>query len=304
MEIVVKKSKKIIRYLIKTTVTIFVVVCVAVLFLYQQNNDIKTYNYSVEMSEIPASFDGYRICLLSDLHEKEFGKENKTLIKKIKEYNPDVILCSGDMVNSLGDGQVFLRLSQILITIAPVYYVDGNHEQSLTFQAQSKKSEYLDGLNYYDSLKKVGVKVINDKKVTLTKGNEHINLYGLVLPMSQYSIEAEKPEYKVKNLVNSFGKSERNDFNILIAHQPREFEVYEQWGADLVFAGHVHGGMINIPFKGGLLSPEREFFPYYYGGRYEKNDSIMIISRGLGSSGFKQRIFNRPELSIIDLKRG
>ena len=95
---------------------------------------------------------------------------------------------------------------------------------------------------------------------------------------------------------------DKDKFNILLSHNPLYFETYEKWGADLIFSGHIHGGLINIPFIGGLLSPERKLFPKYSGGDYNINDSKMIVSRGLGYSTINLRVFNNPEICVVELK--
>lgn len=90
-------------------------------------------------------------------------------------------------------------------------------------------------------------------------------------------------------------------YGVLLAHNPLCFDSYAKWGADLTLCGHVHGGMIRLPFAGGLLSPEREFFPKYSAGIYEHSGKKMIVSRGLGSGTFGIRILNRPEIVVITL---
>ncbi|SHH94836.1 metallophosphoesterase [Clostridium grantii] len=92
--------------------------------------------------------------------------------------------------------------------------------------------------------------------------------------------------------------------NILLVHNPKYFEKYSNWGADLIFSGHVHGGIIRLPYLGGLLSPDRRFFPKYDNGVYENNGNKMIVSRGLGNSHLNLRINNKPELIVVTLKKG
>ena len=101
----------------------------------------------------------------------------------------------------------------------------------------------------------------------------------------------------------TFSNVNNEDFNILLSHSPFDFEVFAKWGADLTLSGHVHGGLIRLPFIGGLISPERGLFPKYSEGEYSIDDSKMIVSRGLGgSSGINLRIFNNPEICVVTLK--
>lgn len=98
------------------------------------------------------------------------------------------------------------------------------------------------------------------------------------------------------------GKIDNREYNILLVHTPFFFDGYSKWGADLVLAGHVHGGIIRLPIKGGLLSPNREFFPKYDLGEYNMGKSTMILSKGLGGSKVLPRVNCKPEIVEITLK--
>ena len=93
----------------------------------------------------------------------------------------------------------------------------------------------------------------------------------------------------------------KSQYNILLAHNPLIFEEYAKYNVNLIFSGHVHGGMIRLPIIGAILSPERKFFPKYNNGIYRVKDKIMIVSRGLGHSRPGIRIKNKPELISITL---
>ncbi|WDC83435.1 hypothetical protein PL321_11895 [Caloramator sp. mosi_1] len=97
------------------------------------------------------------------------------------------------------------------------------------------------------------------------------------------------------------GKIDDRTYNILLTHNPLYFKTYSSWGADLTLCGHIHGGIIRIPFIGGFLSPERVFFPKYNAGKYEINNNILIVNRGLGNGDFGLRFNNRPEVTVITL---
>ena len=92
-----------------------------------------------------------------------------------------------------------------------------------------------------------------------------------------------------------------DEMNILLSIRPQYFKVYTYWGADLIFSGDTHGGMIRLPFIGGMVSTE-ELFPEYDGGLFYKGNSIMVVSRGLGNNPIPLRINNRPEVVVITLK--
>lgn len=100
------------------------------------------------------------------------------------------------------------------------------------------------------------------------------------------------------------GNPEKKCFNLLIAHNPDYFDAYADWGADLTVSGHVHGGLMRLPFLGGVISPKLRLFPHYDGGRFEKDGKEMILSRGLGTHTLPIRIFNPGEMVVIRLRKG
>jgi predicted MPP superfamily phosphohydrolase len=253
--------------------------------------------YEVESKKIPKEFDGFKILQLSDLHNRKFNRGNKKLVKKIQNQNPDIIVITGDMVSSNSKGfNGFFDVIKGLDNKYPIYYIFGNHEQRLPIEKQTLIVE---------KLKEYGVKVINNSSEFIRKDNEYMQIYGLQQSLVYYNNYLKNKKiysYEEKDIENVFHKIDDSQFNILLAHNPLYFETYEKWGADLVFSGHVHGGIIRIPFVGGVLSPERTFFPKYDAGEYTINNSEMIVSRGLGYSTINFRVLNNPEICIVELK--
>lgn len=253
--------------------------------------------YEVASSKVPKAFDGFKILQLSDLHNRRFNKNNKKIVKIIEKQKPDIIVMTGDMVssNSTGFSNFFLLVEE-LDGKYPIYYIFGNHEQRLSVEKQSL---------IIGKLREYGVKVLNNQQEFITKDDESIQIFGLNQELIYYTnyLKSKKTySYETKDMENAIRKADSKKFNILLAHNPLYFETYEKWGADLTFSGHVHGGIIQIPFIGGFLSPERKLFPKYSGGEYEINDSKMIVSRGLGYTKINLRFFNNPEICVVELK--
>lgn len=250
----------------------------------------------IKLSNLPDSFSGYKIIQLSDLHSQEFKGRNQNLITEIVNRNPDIILMTGDMINAKNDdGEVCIRLVKKLNRIFPIYYILGNHELKINNYRLEK---------YLNSLTDLGVVVIENSKVIMKKNKEYINLYGLSLDLSYYwnLHKKDRTEILKCNYINNhIGKPNNNDFNLLLVHNPKFFNTYTEWGADLVLSGHVHGGIVRLPFVGGLLSPDRNFFPKYDAGLYENGEGKMLVSRGLGNSTINFRLFNNPEIIEIVL---
>lgn len=253
--------------------------------------------YEVASSKVPKAFDGFKILQLSDLHNRRFNKNNKKIVKIIEKQKPDIIVMTGDMVssNSTGFSNFFLLVEE-LDGKYPIYYIFGNHEQRLSAEKQS---------SIIGKLREYGVKVLNNQQEFIIKDDESIQIFGLNQELIYYTnyLKSKKTySYETKDMENAIRKADGKKFNILLSHNPLYFETYEKWGADLVFSGHVHGGIIQIPFIGGFLSPERKLFPKYSGGEYEINDSKMIVSRGLGYTKINLRFFNNPEICVVELK--
>ncbi len=273
-------------------------------YMTYDNNRISINKIKIQSSKLPKEFDNFKILQLSDLHCKIFGKENKRLIKKIDEINPDIIIATGDMFStSLDLNESFFKLCEKLIKKYSIYYSLGNHETILRTSKTSYK-EWVE--NYLDKIKSLGVCLLDNEMVTLLRNNEKINIYGLSLPMVFYrrrfnKDRDEKIELKGEFIDNLLGKPKKDEFNILLAHNPLNFEAYVEWGSDLIFSGHVHGGAVRLPILGGILSPEIAFLPKYKEGTYAKNNSIMVVSRGLGNSSMPIRAFNSPEIVVSTL---
>lgn len=253
--------------------------------------------YEIKSSGIPQSFNGYTILQLSDLHSHNFGNNNSKLLKKIEKEQPDIIVLTGDMVNSKDtDFSTFLELAETLTQTYPVYYIPGNHELRLPLQKYNQ---------LISKLRQANVTVLTNQTISLFKNKEQIQLIGFNLPLSYYTNQLKREESKElsSEIMKQFiGTSQQNIFQILLAHNPLYFDTYANWGADLTLSGHIHGGMIRIPFIGGLLSPERTFFPKYSTGKYEKENSTLIVNRGLGNGTINLRVFNHPEITVIQLK--
>lgn len=272
-------------------------------YIYK-SEDIEIGSYEIHSRKIPKVFDGFKIIQISDLHNKSFGKNNNILLKKIYDLNPDIICITGDLIDSENkDFSNALNLIDKLCSRYKVYYIIGNHEQKVMI---NKRKELYK--NYFKELNSKNIINLENEKVKIEKDNKHINLYGLVVPYSYYPYlfnenrKNKNLDFNKYDIEKKLGKTNTEEYNVLLAHTPFFFEGYSKWGADLVLSGHVHGGIIRLPIKGGLLSPNREFFPKYDLGEYNIDKSTMILSKGLGGSNFIPRINCKPEIVEIILK--
>jgi predicted MPP superfamily phosphohydrolase len=281
----------------------FILLAVIGVTAYVSNQFILVSEYELVYSKLPASFDGYRILQLSDLHSKEFDDGNDKLLKKIRGQNPDMIVLTGDMVNSTDlDFSVFLSLASDLSAGYEIYYIVGNHEQSLSDSSLK---------HLHSKLEEMGVQILDNERAVINRDNDSIDLYGLWFNLRYYSDrsndyvknDAETYYFSVDKIKKVIGENDGSRFSILLAHNPLYADTYFKWGADLTFSGHVHGGMIRLPFLGGIYSPERTFFPEYDGGLYTFGEQNLIVSRGIGNGNLGFRFLNCPEIVTVTLKK-
>ncbi|MGI6084615.1 MAG: metallophosphoesterase [Acetivibrionales bacterium] len=279
-----------------------------VVFYYWQNHTLQITRYEFAYENLPRGFDGYRIVQISDMHGKTFGRNNIVLANRIKRLKPDLLLVTGDMISStMVDEDAFFDFLDQFDKACPVYLCLGNHEQIVRQLSISGKNNdrYR---NFIDNISKKGAVLLDNEKTNIKNGEDVIVLSGLSLELYHYTRRDIEPYDENLSLTKSYIEgvlgSTPEGFKILLAHNPAYFDEYVSWGADLILAGHIHGGIIRIPFLGGLFSPDKIFFPEFDAGLFEKGKSKMIVNRGLGCLGYSKiniRLFNRPEITFIEL---
>jgi len=260
--------------------------------MYIDNIFINVSKFEITSNKIPKEFNKFKIVHLSDFHSYGFDKDNVKLVKKINDEHPSIIVMTGDMVNKYDKKfEKFLNLAETLSKRYEIYYIVGNHEVRLV----------KDDLSFImQELKRFGIKILNDEKITIRRKEKYINIYGIHIPLSYYKI-INRPT-NVQEVINAvLKKCDEKEYNILLAHNPLYFEDYSRQNVDLTLSGHVHGGMIRLPFIGAILSPERKFFPKYSSGIYEINNKKLLVNRGLGHSRPGIRLFNKREIISMTL---
>lgn len=269
----IKRKKAVIVTLISLLVIVFVFIA-----LY---NGLVVKEYHLETDKINSSI---RIVVIADLHSTIYGNNQQDLIHKIKEQSPDVILLAGD----IADDHEPIKGTQLLLEgirdTVPIYYVTGNHEH-WSKQVDAIKEE----ISHY------GVRILSDEYEEIEINNNKIIIAGIEDP--------SKANYKEDSMDRAFSILEDDEtYKILLAHRPELIELYKKYNFDLVVSGHAHGGQIRIPFVlNGLYAPNQGWFPKYGGGLYEHDDLVHIISRGLSFNWKLPRVFNPPEIVVIDL---
>lgn len=281
------------KHLVKITAAtvICLTVFLAVLF---GNAHISAESYSVSLQNLGGLV---RIVLLSDLHGKSFGRENSRLIAKIQEQTPDAIFLDGDMIDRSADPtdvQELLRLIKRLHEIAPVYFAPGNHEL-----------EYMQtDTSLLTQVAEAGAVVVNDSYADVTLAGQPLRIGGTMGHAFYFGRSEEEfsssPEYQ---FLKAFEDTDVP--KICLAHMPDTFifnGAYNLWNVDLILSGHTHGGLIRLPFIGGLYAPMQGWFPEYDQGYFRLGEHMqMVITSGLAGHGMIPRINNPPEIVVIDL---
>lgn len=280
--------------------SILITVCViaVIVISYFENRRLVITRYQIKDSLIPKAFDGYHIVQLSDLHNASFGEQNEKLIYYIKELSPDIILITGDMIIGKPGMAVDFAADTVnaLCEIAPVYFSMGNHELRASIYTDTYGNMWKD----FKSRLSSKVHLLLDTEIRIQRGKDFIHLYGLNLTPELYRRLVRTP-MPADYLISIFGECNPSEYHILMAHNPDYFKEYTVWGANLIFSGHVHGGMIRIPLLGGVISPMIRFFPKFDKGLFTNDNKYMILSGGLGNHTFKFRVNNLPEIVSVTL---
>ncbi|MDD3139163.1 MAG: metallophosphoesterase [Lachnospiraceae bacterium] len=235
--------------------------------------------YDVYCERLPEAFNGYKILQISDFHCQSIGDNEDELIKTIKESAPDIIVLTGDMIDGEHSIDNMIHLLKGIREIAPIYAVSGNHEEDDAELRQQLREAYSS----------YGVHDVDDSTVVLNSGQDQIAISGLT--WDKYTLaQKDISDYDVKY---------PEKFNVLLYHYANSLDQISQTKYDIAFSGHLHGGIVRLPFVGGILGYQ-DMFPKYDAGVFYENNTYMVVSRGIGEAKIP-RFFNRSELVEVTL---
>lgn len=264
--------------------------------LYRSTYTLTTTHYTIQSTQITAPF---RIVQLTDLHNSEFGPDNSKLISIVEAQQADLILITGDLLNSSEETtDTAVMLIRQLVELAPVYISYGNHEK-----------EYENGceVDLTSVFESAGAKMLEYSYEDIEINNQPLRIggiYGYCTPAVY--LETREASPKECAYLTDFQNTDR--YTILLCHMPFSWIVnngIEEWNINCVFTGHIHGGQIRLPFIGGLYAPDQGWFPGRVAGLYPSNDGekVMVLSRGLGNTEKVPRFNNVPEIVVVDFVR-
>ena len=312
-----KKNIKAAKFFVLGMIFVCIATSVVVVMCnYIGNRNFREIFYSVSSIKVDSRL---RVIQISDMHNSSYGKDNKKLLTRVEELKPDIIICSGDIVNSAKDDINFAKnLAKGLAEIAPSYYVYGNNEVETIYDIPLNEKELdkkfgFDSTNrdesallsiedkFEESLEQTGIKVLKNEKDTLNIGTMTVDVYGVLNsnPSSFWSYSGQS--------FNNYINNNTDNLKITAVHEPFIFEVFQtdSWG-DLALCGHTHAGLVRVPLIGPLYTHEGGLFPerdskFVY-GRYDTSGTPLVVSAGLDNSNIL-RLNNEPELVIIDINK-
>lgn len=311
-----RKAWAVILFIFSMIFVMAAVLVAVVGYNYLENQNFRETFYCVSSLKVNNKI---RIVQISDLHNCSFGNNNEKMINRIEKLNPDLIIYTGDIIDSKSESDdAVINLCASLSKFAPSYFVYGNNEVE-KFYDNPLTQESLDekfGFNndtrdpnklleitdsFEEKLEEIGVKVLKNNSDTITVGSTKVDVYGVLTsnPSSFWSYAGES--------FDKFIFNEENNLKIMAIHEPLVFEEYtpDTWG-DLMLAGHTHGGTAKIPVLGPAYTHDGGFLPtragHFVYGRYDVQGRPLIVSSGLENTNFL-RINNQPEIVIVDINK-
>ena len=298
----------------KTVILLLIILLILIWFVGEiliSYHWMKVNRYPVTVRNLPytdtVTDSGFKMVVISDLHDHEFGKDNEKLIRCVKEQDPEMIILDGDMLNedSKSD-RVPVRLVKGLAEIAPVYYALGNHELDYIGAAEGKKMQkHPEDSGLVKDLTDAGACVLEEGYRDVEIGGCKVRIGG----MYEYAFaldgdnSAENLTGDVRDFLEEFQNTDR--YKIMLCHRPDSFvfgDASDYWKIDLVISGHDHGGQVVIPFKGGLYGGDQGWFPPYVHGLYRTGRIRLFVTSGLSSEKQKlPRWNNRPEIAVLNV---
>ena len=277
-------------------VAVFIVYCL--IEMIRELRDFRVTKYRICSQKLNGIKREKKIIFLSDLHNRMYGEENERLLESIRNQHPDLILIGGDMLVRK-DGNSYDKTVHFLAKlpgICPVYCANGNHEQKLKELPDEYEQSYEE---YKKALTASGIHMLENASETVKLEEVPVKLSGLEIPLGAYARFGKK-ELSLKEITDRIGEH-GDDYQILLAHHPGYMKEYLAYGADLILGGHYHGCVVQLPWIGGVISTNFTLFPKYSGGIYPEGEQTAVVSRGLGTHSVPLRLWNWPELIVLEL---
>lgn len=273
------------RFFKRTLLIFTLLILLAAGLVLDSKYHLQLTEYQLSFRNLPESFDGCKVLQLSDLHGMSFGPENRRLIELVRDQEPDIIVLTGDIAGKDGALNNVATLLDGIQGLAPAFYVNGNHEWA------DGCVEEIGAL-----MESRGITCLSNEIQLLYRGEDSIAIVGAEDPNGRADM------MKPWDLSLQLGELYSDKFSLWLAHRNDYVKMYNDIGTELILCGHAHGGIVRLPFVGGLLNVNRSFGAEYESGVYSSGHYLMVVSRGLGNSISIPRLFNRPEVVAVTLR--
>ncbi|MEZ4854010.1 metallophosphoesterase [Flavobacterium sp.] len=275
-------------------------------FLYGMT--IGKYNFKVRKKtiyfpDLPDSFDGTTITQISDIHSGSFDDAEKIeyAISLINEQQSDLVLFTGDIVNSLAEEMypwidVFKKIHNPKLG---KYSILGNHDygEYYHWNSQAEKDENFSKIK--DLHQQINFKLLLNENVKITKGNHSIRLIGV----ENWGLKFKQ----AGDLKKASQGVNKDEFKILMSHDPSHWDAEVQHDDNnyhLTLSGHTHGFQFGIEVPGWIKWSPVQYVYKYWAGLYENAGRYIYVNRGFGFHAYPGRVGIMPEITVIELKKG
>ncbi len=243
-------------------------------------NQVSITRYQAASPDLPEQFDGMTLALVTDLHvgAVRSAEFTRRAVDLVNAENPDLIVVVGDLVDGTA-ARYSREVAPVADLRAPlgVFATTGNHEM------------YRDTANWVRTFEELGLTVLQNQSVQLTRDGASITLAGV------HDLEGAgqwAPDHAA-----ALADADPAGYTLFLAHQPLQAEDVQGRGVDLQVSGHTHGGQMwplnhLVPLQQPVLD-----------GFHDVGDVPVITSRGVGAWGPAIRVAAPPEIPIITLRR-
>jgi len=250
---------------------------------------LKVSEHTVTLPRLPDELEGLRVLHITDLHSTSEKRMNLDIWKTIDTLEFDIAVITGDMIMGRNEEELSTLISHMdgltaLAARVPTFFVAGNHD-------------YYSLLQMAEMLSNIGITVLQDEYCTVEYNGCTFTVAGT---LDDYHYKRKGGYNSLHDMMAAAG----DGFKLVLSHQPQVFDEVAVYAPDLMLSGHTHGGQLRLPFFPTLYAPGQGFFPKYGDGFYTNDDTgaMLYISRGIGTTIFRIRFFNRPEIALLTLR--
>ncbi len=299
INLLLKEKTNLIRYAGVLVAMVVVMILLHGAFINPLN--IESKNIDIEIENLPAEFEGYKIIQISDIHLGSWGKRTKyleTAIYAINKQDADILVFTGDIVNNShkemeGWQEYFLQFE----TKEGKYAILGNHDYG-DYTEWNSEADKLENLNLIkQNIQDFGFQLLCNESVKLQKDSSFIELVGVENwgkpPFPQYG-----------DLDLALQATDSNSIKILLTHDPSHWDAEVLGRKDIVLSlsGHTHAAQMSFNMYGKYLSPSAWIYKEW-DGLYKSDNQYLYVNRGLGYIGVPVRLgAARPEVTVITLR--